>query len=108
MAPVHGSCLAEIRHQVQRLEKLAPDAAANAQDPAAGGGEPVVALAPLAGLLDPASRDPALLLELVEQRIKRRRLEMEPALRARLDDLGELVPVAIRAIEDRQHQKLGA
>src|SRR5688500_11135643 len=92
---------------IQRVDELAPYPAAGAQHLAPGGGQAIKTAAPLAGLFDPAARDPALFLELVEQGIKRRGLETELAARPGLDNLGQLITMPIGTVEDRQHQELG-
>src|SRR6185436_16050926 len=96
------------RDLIERLDELAPDAAPRAEHLAAARGEAVETAPALAGLFDPAPGHPALFLELVQEGIERRRLEAQLAARARLDDLRQLIPVAIGAVEDRQHQELGA
>src|SRR5262245_55852604 len=58
-----------------------------------GLGDPIVAAPPLAGLLDPASLDPAAILEPVQRGVERREREPAAPARARLDELRDLVPV---------------
>ena len=98
----------DLRDLVERLDEFAPDAAPRAEHLAAARGEPVEAAAPLAGLFDPAARHPALFFELVREGIERGRLEAQLAAGSRLDDLRQLIPMAIGPVEDRQHQELGA
>src|SRR6185436_16026092 len=72
------------------------------------GGEPVEAPPPLAGLLDPASRDPAALLEAVEEGIERGDLEADPSVGSLLDQLADLVAVARTGLDEREDEELGA
>src|SRR5574338_485232 len=75
-------------------DELLPAVALGLEGGAAVGGEAVEALAPLAGLLDPASDDPPALLHAVEERVEGRDVEDEDAARSGLDELLELVPVS--------------
>src|SRR5688572_31302573 len=93
---------------IECVDELAPHAPARAEHLAAARGQAIEAAPPLAGLFEPAPGHPALFLQLVQKGIERRRLEAQLAVRARLDDLRQLIPVAIRPVEDRQHQELGA
>src|SRR5688572_13369420 len=92
----------------KRIDEFAPHAPARAEHLAARRREAIEAAAPLAGFFHPAAGHPALFLELVEQGIERGRLEAELAARPRLDDLRQFIPMPIRAVENRQHQELGA
>ena len=72
------------------------------------GGDAVVALAPLPGLLDPAPLDQPAGFHPVEQRIERGGVKGQDAVRPLLDQLGDLVAVARALLEQRQDQHLGA
>src|SRR5215208_1701735 len=66
-----------LQDAVDASHELAPGAALHVEPLLALGGDPVVAAAALAGLLDPAAEDPAALLEAVEQRVERGDLEAD-------------------------------
>src|SRR5690242_8355364 len=93
---------------LERVNEFAPHAAARAEHFAATRGQLVEAAPPLTGLLHPSAGDPALFLELVQEGIERRRLEAQFAAGSVLDDLRELISMAIGAVEDRQYQEFGA
>src|SRR6185295_10378371 len=78
------------------------------EDVGASARQTVVATPPLAGLLDPAAMDPAPLLEPVEQRIERRDAKLQDAVRARLDELAQVVPVPGLILDERENQQLRA
>src|SRR5262249_76098 len=73
-----------------------------------GGGEAVVAAAPLTGLLDPGPGQPAAALQAVEQRVQRGDGVRDDAVRAALDELPDLVPVAPPVLEEREDEQLAA
>src|SRR5688572_9184532 len=78
------------RDQSNGVDEFAPVVALRGEDLLAFGGEAVEAPPPLARLLDPLARDPAALLEAVEQGIERGHLELQPPARALLDQLADL------------------
>src|SRR6478609_180731 len=100
--------MANLRDLVERVDEVAPDASTRAEHLAAGGGQAIKTAASLTRLLDPAARDPAVFFELVQEGIERGRLETEPPIRALLDDLRQLVAMAIRSVEDREDQEFRA
>src|SRR5262245_23437731 len=67
----------------------------------------VVAPAALSGLLDPAARDQATMLEPVKHGIQRRDVERYGPAGARLDAPGNVVTVASAPLELRKHEQLG-
>src|SRR5215831_17707630 len=67
----------------------------------------VVAPASLPGALDPSAHDPPAFLHAVEQGIQRRDVEREYAVRPRLDELRQLVPVPRFRLEQGEHEELG-
>src|SRR5690349_20637770 len=100
--------MAEPRDAVDRGDELAPARTLRLERLAAGGGELVVALAPLPRLLHPAADDPAAVLHLVQQRVERGDVEVQDAARARLDELLHLVAVAGLGVEQGEDEELGA
>src|SRR5688572_6548785 len=100
--------VADARHAVQRRDELVPEAALPLQHLAALGGQLVEAAAALARFLEPPALDETALLEAVEHRVERGNLEADGALRARFDQLADLVPVPLPVLQQRQDQHLGA
>src|SRR3954471_1216825 len=96
------------RDPLNRLDELAPVIALRGQHLAAFRSQPIEAPAALARLLDPASRDPAALLEAVEQRVQRGHLELQPPAGSLLDQLADLVAMPRAGLDQRQDQQLGA
>ena len=68
----------------------------------------VVPAAALAGFFDPASVDPAALLQAVQQRIERCDAEFHRAGGAVLDQLADVVPVAGLVLDERKDHQLRA
>src|SRR5687768_9604224 len=97
-----------LRNPLDRVNEFGPVAALRRQHAAAFGCQPVEPAPALVRLLDPLAGDPAALLEAVEQRIERRHLELQPAARALLDQLADLVAVTRACFHQRQDQQLGA
>src|SRR5262249_47449083 len=85
-----------------------PGAALPRQHLLAGAGDPVVAPAPLPGLLDPFALQPAALLETVEERVQRGDVEADHAAGAGGDELRDLVAVARAGLDEREDEQLGA
>src|SRR5215218_8687714 len=102
------SCMLGLRDVANGGDEALPSRALDCQDLAAGRGQPVIAAAPLASLLDPATLNPAALLQAIEQRIERGDAEPYGAVRPRFDDLADLVAVAWPVLDERQDQHLGA
>src|SRR5688572_2477455 len=103
-----ASGIARLQDAMDTGHELRPRAALLLQHLLALGGHPVVAPAALPCLLDPAALNPAAMLESIEQRIERRRLEPHGAARTRLDQLRQLVPVQRAPREQREDEELGA
>ena len=102
------SCVSHASDLVERLEELAPQLATLAQHGAAGRRQAIEAPSPLARSFDPPAFRPAALFELVEKWIQGRRLKLETALGPLFDQLGNLVPVTLRAVQTGEDEKLGA
>src|SRR5262245_58331120 len=100
-------CMIEPGDTVDRGDEVLPPAALGREDLAPRGRQPVVAAAPLAGLLDPLAPDPAALLEPVQQRIEGRNAEAQRAAGAVLDQLADLVAMPRAGLDERQDQQLG-
>src|SRR3982751_6388312 len=96
------------RDQLNRLDELAPVITLRGEHLAAFCRQPIKAPAALAGLLDPPSRDPAALLEPIEQRVERGHFELQPPAGSLLDQLADLVAMARASLDERQDQQLGA
>src|SRR5215213_5680465 len=92
-----GSCMPYFRDLIEGLDEFPPDAAPGAEHLAATCGEAIEAPAALAGLFHPSPRHPSLFFQLVQKWIERRRLEAQLAARPGLDDLRQLIPMAIRS-----------
>ena len=95
-------------HLAERRDEPAPVFALFRQDRAAGLGDAVVAAPALAGLLDPASLDPAAVLEAVERGVERREREAEVAAGALFDQLRDLVAVVRFVLDHREDHDFGA
>src|SRR5207248_7111141 len=100
--------MAELRDPVERGEKHLPAAPLRLERAASVGGEAVEAAAARAGALHPAAVNQAAPLQAVERRVERGDMEGERAVRAALDQLGELVAVAVALLEQREDEGLGA
>src|SRR5262245_13683805 len=98
----------ELRDPSNRVDELFPGGTLRPQHRPALGGDAVIAAAPFARALDPASLNPPALFEPVEQRIERRRLEPHAAERSLLDELADLVAVSRAMLDERQCQQRGA
>src|SRR5579862_2855728 len=93
---------------VDGFDELAPGGALRVEHLRALGRQAVVAAPALARLLDPASLNPAALLEAIEQRIERGDAEAQEAARADFDQLAEVVSLAWLIGDEREDQQLGA
>src|SRR3982751_6866300 len=92
----------------QRGDETAPVGALLGQDAPPRVRDPVVTPPAGARLLDPASLDPAAVLEAVQGGVQRRERERQPAVRALLDHLRDFVPVMGLAFDDRENDQFGA
>src|ERR1051325_11170906 len=102
------SGLAQPRHAVEGGEEAVPAAALAGECFFTLRRETVEAAAALAALLDPAALDQAATLEPVEDRIERGDVELQRAAGSPIDQLGELVAVAVVLLEERHDQHFGA
>src|SRR5690242_11571574 len=102
------SGIADPRDAVDGGDEVLPALALRLERRAASGREAVEASPALAGFLDPAPDDPAALLESIEQGIERRDMEHEHALRARLDQLLQLVSMSRLGGKQGEDEKLRA
>ena len=93
---------------VQGREERAPAPALGVEDLLARGRQPVEAAPAHAGLLDPVALDQAAALEAVERRVQRRDVELQRAVGTAVDQLGDLVAVAVALLEQREDQGFGA
>src|SRR5690349_15652198 len=89
-------------------EQRFPAAALRREGLAARRSDPVETAAPQARLLDPPPLDQPTPLEAIQQRIERGHAEADLAVGALLDQLGDLVAMALLFLDQRQHQHLGA
>ena len=96
-----------LRDTVHRRDEPLPSRSLACEHPSSGGGDAVIASPPLTGLFDPAARDPATLLESIEQRIQRRDPESDRSLGLLLDDLADFVSMTRAMFDERQNQQLG-
>src|SRR5262245_16147482 len=97
----------EPRDAVEREEEILPDEPVAGGPRASGGGEPAVAPAALALLLDPPAFDEAGVLEPVERGIERRDVVAERAAGALDDQAPDLVAVAGAVLDEREDQEVG-
>src|SRR5215207_8589941 len=97
----------DARHAVERVEELLPRVALRGQDPPPLGRQLVITAAALAGLLHPLPLDVAAPLQAVEQRVERGDVELEHAVGALADELGDLVAVARPVLHERLDEHLG-
>ena len=105
----HESVL--LRHERDALDGVdegAPAGALFAQHPTALRGQLVIAAAALPGFLHPAPVDPALAFEPVEKRVERGDVELQHAVGPFGDEPGQVVAVPGLALEERQHEQVGA
>src|SRR4051812_16867035 len=92
----------------ERLEEVFPDASLAAKGPAAGDRDAVIAPAPLAGLLDPASFEQPFLFHSIQRRVGGGDGEADRAARPLIDPAREVVSVPLAFGQQRQDQQLGA
>src|SRR6185436_14167839 len=86
-------------NEAHGLDEGLPCAALTGQHFSAGGSQAVETASPLSRLLHPASLQPAAFLESVEKGIERRDVKLERAVRARLNQLADLVAVPRTGVE---------
>src|SRR5262245_7114511 len=72
------------------------------------GGKPIVTSTALARFLDPSALDPPTSFEPVQQRVERRYVKLQNAVRALLDQLRDFVAVPRTFFDEREDQHLGA
>src|SRR5262249_33430153 len=96
------------RYTTDGGHKGLPDAALRGQRLLAVFRQFVKASPPLPGFLHPTAFDPAALFQPVKQQIKRRGVELQRAIRARLDQLAEFVTMARAGFQQRQDKQFGA
>src|SRR6185503_2043873 len=102
------SGMADAGDPVQGGEERAPAAPLRVEHLLARGRQPVEAAPPHAGLLDPLALDEAAALEAVERRVEGRDVELQRAGRSAVDQLGDLVAMAVALFEQREDQGFGA
>src|SRR6266850_613180 len=102
------SGMANAGHTVQRGDERLPAPALRVERGLALGGQTVKAPAAYSGPLDPAALNQAAALQAIERRIQRRDVELERAVGAAVDQLGDFIAVAVALFEERQDQGLGA
>src|SRR5262245_40417000 len=90
-------------HPIECSEKVLPRLPLFVENPAARGGDFVVASSALAGLLDPTSLNPAACLEAIEHRIKRGNVKLQHAFGALLDQLRDFISVPRTILHQRQY-----
>src|SRR6185369_17981693 len=88
------SCIFDSGDAAHGLDESLPSGALGGQDLAPGGREFVEAAAARCGPFHPGSRNPSTGFEAIEQGIEGRHLELERPAGSRLDQFGDLVPVA--------------
>src|SRR5690242_3053783 len=91
-----------------RFDKLPPASALLLQNLLALPRKPVISPPSLICLFDPPPLNPAAILEAIEQWIERCYVEMQLAIRAALDKLPDVIPVARLVLDKRKDQQLGA
>src|SRR5215813_8614781 len=96
------------RYTTDGGHKGLPDAALRGQRLLAVFRQFVKTSPPLPGFLHPAAFDPAALFQPVKQEIKRGGVELQHAVRARLDQLADLVTMARAGLQQRQDEQFGA
>src|SRR5262245_59531795 len=96
------------RHAADERDKLFPTLLLDAQRFSPLGRQAVVATPPLVSLLDPPSNDPPVLLESMEQRIKRSHMKSELAAGSDLYELRDVVPMSRLIFQHREDEKLSA
>src|SRR5438876_695414 len=102
------SCMTNPRHAVQRVEERAPAPALGIEHFLARSREMVETPPAAAAALHPLARDQAAAFEAVERRIERGHVERDGAVRPLVDQLGDLVAVAIAFFEQREDEHRGA
>src|SRR2546427_6338531 len=93
---------------VDGFRKLAPGVALRLQHLLARRRQPVVAAAALSRFFYPAALNPPALLEAIQQRVERGDAKLEDSLRARLNELAEVVAMPRLILDEREDQQLGA
>src|SRR5262245_56962807 len=89
-----GSRMFRLRDASDRLDEVAPGVALNRQHSTAFWREAVIATPALSRPFDPLSVNPAALLEAIEERIERRDVKLQAAVRPAFDQLADFVAMA--------------
>ena len=100
--------MANPRDAIERHEEGLPDVALAGEHFLPGGGETVVAPAPLAGALHPAAFDEALVFEPIQRGIERRDVEADGAVGSFGDQPADLVSVPLALFEQGKDQHFRA
>src|SRR5215470_6525113 len=100
--------MAKLGDAVERGKERFPAPALGIERGPARGGQAVAASAAGAGALDPAALDQAAALEAVERGIERCDVESERTVGSAIDQLGQLVAVAVALLEQREDDGFGA
>src|SRR5439155_24908006 len=95
-------------HAVEGQEERFPDGPLLEEHLATGGGEPVIAAAPLAGAFYPAAFDQPLVFEAIERGVQRRGVKSDRAARPFVDQAADVVTVALALVEQCQDEHLRA
>src|SRR5215471_12153364 len=103
-----GSGMADPRHAIERSEQRVPAPALAVQHLLAVGGDAIEAAAPRAGAFDPFALDEAATFEAVEGGIERGDVELDRAAGSLLDQLRDLVAVAVAFVDERKDEEFGA
>src|SRR5918993_4417529 len=96
------------RDQPHRVDERVPRRTMRRQHLATGCGQRVIAPASLAGALHPSPLDPAAVLESIQQRVERGRLEPDLPVRALVDQLADLIAVTGAVLQQREDEQFGA
>src|SRR5215470_9207473 len=89
------------RYAIDGGHKRLPDASLRSQRLLAVFRQFVITSPPLPGFLHPTAFDPAAIFQPVEQEIKRGGVELQHAVRARLDQLADFVTMARAGLQQR-------
>jgi hypothetical protein len=100
--------MADPRDSSERVNEFFPAGAVAGEHAPAFGGDLVVPLAPLPGLLDPAAGNERAFFEPVEHRVQRRDVKLQHPAGPFVDQLSDFVAVPGAVFHQRQHQDLGA
>src|SRR6266542_336532 len=96
------------RDAIERREERAPAAPLGIEHRLPLAGDAIEAAASRPGLFHPSAFDEAAALEPIERRIQRRHVKFQRALGTLIDELGNLVAVAVALFQQRENQDFGA